>query len=219
MHHYFYILISSFFLSMYCSAKTYAEETQERLEKLKPEKTSAQAFYERLQALLANSEQNHATETQQNVVNQVPENNQNEASSATHAYNPAILQDITNSLLPLTINTNIGKILAQDSTQLSFDEQLDNMHTIAAFLTKLHLKIEALTPEAHNYLKSEEFAQHTLAKKLLGVMLAVQSLFDERLETYKSIKPQSAIVKELKKVVTQQKKLITTLLKDYFNCI
>ena len=137
-------------------------------------------------------------------------------TTTSSAENHDLIQNITATLLPLSINTALAKILSQDASKATFEEQLDQIHTAAAFLTKLTTKLEAFSPEALDYLKSQHFAEHTIAKKLFKNILALQSLFDERLDAYKNIKPQPTIVKELKKMITQQKKLIDALLHDTF---
>lgn len=133
-----------------------------------------------------------------------------------YATNSSSMQDITNTLLPLIINPALGKILNQDVTQISFEEQLDNAYLAAAFLTKLNTKMESLSPESLEYIKSPQFAEHAFAKKLFGAVLGLRSIFEERLEAYKNIKPQSTIVKELKKIITQQKKSVEKLLQESF---
>lgn len=130
-------------------------------------------------------------------------------------YNPTLLNNITNMLLPLTINTKIDKILDQDTSQVSYDEQLENSHMIAAFITKLKTKVEMLSVETQAYLKSQEFAQHIFAKKLFGIMLSLQNFLNNQLESYKNMKPQPQMVRELKKVILQQKKIIDPLIETW----
>ena len=156
----------------------------------------------------------HVTLPQQSAIQQ---NIPSESSDTTsYATNNSTIQDITNTLLPLIINPTLGKILNQDVTRISFEEQLDNAHMAAAFLTKLNTKMESLSPESLEYIKSPQFAEHALAKKLFSAILSLRSIFEERLEAYKNIKPQPTIVKELKKIITQQKKSVEKLLQESF---
>ena len=135
---------------------------------------------------------------------------------ATSPSDPTVMQDITNTLIPLIISPALAKMLAQDTTQMNFDEQLDTAYGAAAFLTKLSTKMESLSDASLDYIKSPQFADHAFAKRLLGVVLAFQSIFDERLEAYKNMKPQPTIIKEIKKVIVQQKKTLEKLLQDRF---
>lgn len=128
-----------------------------------------------------------------------------------------LLKAISAALTPLIAAYPTEKLIPQDPTKCSLDEQLEQMHTVATFLTKLKIKLETLSPEARDFIKTASFAGQPMARILAKNLLSLQSLFESQLEAYKKVKPQPAMIKELKKLITSCAKEVDMLCKELLN--
>lgn len=128
-----------------------------------------------------------------------------------------LIKSITTALTPLITAYPTERLIPADPAKVSFDEHLEQMHTIATFVTKLKTKLEVLTPEAREFIKTASFAGNPIARMLARNLLSLQSFFESQLASYKQVKPQSTLVKELKKLTTSCAKEVDALCKELLN--
>jgi hypothetical protein len=128
-----------------------------------------------------------------------------------------LIKSISAALTPLITAYPTESLIPADPTKSSLEEQLEHMHTIAAFITKLKTKLETLSPESREFIKTASFAGNPIARMLSRNLLSLQSFFENQLASYKQIKPQSTLVKELKKLTTGCSKEVDALCQELLN--
>lgn len=128
-----------------------------------------------------------------------------------------LIKSISAALTPLITAYPTERLIPAAPAQCSFDEQLEQMHTIATFITKLNAKLETLSPEARAFIKTASFAGNSIARMLARNLLSLQSFFESQLAAYKQVKPQPLLVKELKKLTTSCAKEVDALCKELLN--
>ena len=126
----------------------------------------------------------------------------------------SLIKSISAVLTPLITAYPTERLIPADPEKVSLDEQLEQMHTIATFVTKLKTKLELLTPEAREFIKTASFAGNPIARMLARNLLSLQSFFESQLASYKQVKPQSTLVKELKKLTSGCAKEVDSLCKE-----
>jgi hypothetical protein len=142
--------------------------------------------------------------------------------NTTHSYGEKtelewhLIKAISTALTPLVTAYPTEKLIPLDPTKSTLDDQLEQIHTVSTFLTKLKIKLELLKPEEREFIKTASFAGNPIARMLNKTLLSLQSLFESQLADYKQVKPQSTLVKELKKLVTASAKEVDGLCKELF---
>lgn len=129
----------------------------------------------------------------------------------------ALLKSIATALTPLIAAYPTERLIPAEPATLTLDEQLDQMHVIATFITKLKIKLEALTQPERDFIKTASFAGNPIARMLARNILSLQSYFESQLNSYKQFKPQPTLVKELKKLTTSCAKEVDALCKELLN--
>lgn len=109
---------------------------------------------------------------------------------------------------PLLAHYYFEKIIPQDPQTTSLEEQLEYIHMVSTFIMRLRAQYNSLSEPVQEFIKTPFAQEQSLIKLINKILVCLQSFFAERNIAYKAIKPQTPLVKELKKMSTEVSKAV-----------